>query len=148
MPEVVPAGNALAIPASPDDVDVMARTIWGEARSEPIEGRTAVAWVIRNRAASGFAGMLSGKDGAVAHVCQAAYQFSCWLESDPNRAKIDALVRDDYADDYDLAQDVLEGIVPDPTGGAVNYYSPSIAAPYWTSSMKFVGRFGSQLFYK
>ena len=148
MADAVPAGNALATPASPDDIDVMARTLWGECRGETQEGRTAVAWVIRNRATSGFAGDLVGKEGAVTHVCKAPFQFSCWLESDPNRAKIDALVRDEYAGEYDLAQDVIDGIVPDPTKGAVNYYSPFIPAPYWVASMTFAGQFGRQLFYR
>lgn len=145
--------NSLAMVASPDEIEVMAKTIWGEARSETQEGRTAVAWVIRNRAASrAFAATLVGAEGAVEHVCMAPWQFSCWLSSDPNRAKIDALTRDEYADEYDLAFDVLGGAIPDPTSGAVNYYSPRGMAgglpPYWAASMTFVGVFGTQRFYR
>ena len=153
MPDQVSAHNTLAIPASPDDIDVMARTLWGECRGETQEGRTAVAWVIRNRATSqSFAATLAGQEGAVAHVCKAPWQFSCWLSSDPNRAKIDALILDEYADEHDLASDVIDGIVADPTRGAVNYYSPAGMVdgkpPYWAASMTFVGQFGRQLFFR
>ena len=34
------------------DMDVAARTVYGEARGEPDEGKIAVAWVIRTRAAN------------------------------------------------------------------------------------------------
>lgn len=60
------------------DVVTLARTLWGEARGEPIEGQVAVAWVIRNRAdGARFAGQLLGREGAVAHVCLTLWQFSC-----------------------------------------------------------------------
>lgn len=31
------------------DIDVLARTIWGEARGEGLGGQIAVGWCIRNR---------------------------------------------------------------------------------------------------
>lgn len=31
------------------DIDVLARTIWGEARGEGLAGQIAVGWCIRNR---------------------------------------------------------------------------------------------------
>jgi len=137
------------IPCDQNDLEIMAKTVWGEARGETEEGRTAVAWTIRNRAQThGWAGTLMGQVGAVAHVCLQPWQFSCWLESDPNRSKIDALTLDQYAGEYGLAVDVLRGVVPDPTHGATNYYEPTIAPPYWVDRMTYCGRFGTQLFYK
>jgi hypothetical protein len=35
-----------------DELRAMAATIWGEARGEPLDGKVAVGWVIRNRAAN------------------------------------------------------------------------------------------------
>ena len=34
-----------------NDLDIMALTVWAEARGEPVDGQRAVAWVLRNRAA-------------------------------------------------------------------------------------------------
>ena len=33
-----------------EDIKIMAKTMWGEARGESEEGKIGVAWVIRNRA--------------------------------------------------------------------------------------------------
>src|SRR5262245_20911607 len=66
-----------------DDLDVMARPVWGEARGEPLDGKTAVAWVIKNRADHpGWWGH------GIAGVCRQPWQFSCWNPDDPNRAKL------------------------------------------------------------
>ena len=35
------------------DRDILARTLWGEARGESLVGRIAVAWTIRNRVNDG-----------------------------------------------------------------------------------------------
>lgn len=51
----------------------LAATLWGEARSEPVQGIIAIANVIRNRAQKpGW----WGKD--ISSVCLAKDQFSCW----------------------------------------------------------------------
>ena len=57
------------------DTHTVALTLYAEARGEPIEGRIAVANVIRNRvrlqkARYGF---------SPKQVCLKAHQFSCWL---------------------------------------------------------------------
>lgn len=57
------------------DLQTLALTLYGEARSEPIEGRIAIANVIRNRVSASrpsFGLSLKG-------VCLKAWQFSCWL---------------------------------------------------------------------
>jgi N-acetylmuramoyl-L-alanine amidase len=57
-------------------LEVVAATIYGEARGERIEGRVAVGCVIRNRVKA----RRYGKDYPA--VCLAPYQFSCWLHHD------------------------------------------------------------------
>lgn len=137
---------------STDDLDVLFRTTWAEARGEGLEGETAVAWVIRNRAErAGYAHDLLGAAGAVARVCKARWQFSCWNKDDPNLPKLLALRHEDAPDLYDLCQDILDGLVADPTGGADMYYAPQGmpggAAPYWASSCKQVAVIGHQIFF-
>lgn len=59
--------------ATARDVDVMARTIYGEARGQHYNGQLAVGYVILNRVA------LKGWMGkTIAGVCQKKWQFSCW----------------------------------------------------------------------
>lgn len=139
------------------DVVTLARTLWGEARGEPLDGQIAVAWVIRNRAGRHrFAGSLLGQEGAVAQICRAPWQFSCWNEGDPNRAGL--LL---FGDDATLvvfrlvgvASKVLDGLIPDPTNGADHYHTidpPSWARawpPDWAASMRETARFGGHVFY-
>jgi len=117
-----------AVPYTPEDMDVMSRTLYGECRGEPHKGQIAVAWVIRNRLKrpKRFARTIAG-------ICKQSFQFSCWNSGDPNRAKLDALP----ANDATLLKlravciDVLGGFVEDPTDGAQFYYATSIPAPAW-----------------
>lgn len=69
------------------DLNVLALTVWAEARGEPSEGIKGVIWVIRNRwehprwwsKAPGI-----DEDDTLAAVCRAPRQFSCWNTNDPN----------------------------------------------------------------
>ena len=66
------------------DRDILARTLWGEARGESLAGQIAVAWTIRNRVNDGKDKSWWGE--GYAGVCQKPYQFSCWNRNDPNFA--------------------------------------------------------------
>ena len=56
----------------PPDLTVAA-TVWGEARSQGLDGMAAVAWVILNRTKRPDRWAASMKD-----VCLQPHQFSCW----------------------------------------------------------------------
>jgi N-acetylmuramoyl-L-alanine amidase len=99
------------------DADVLARTLWGEARGEPEAGQVAVAHVIRNRAVA------RGTSATI--ECQRPAQFSCWwdaqaprLRSLPERepaayAKFLALAKRAWAMDEDTVK------------GSRHYYAPA-----------------------
>jgi len=71
-------------------VEVLAKTIYGEARGQAVLDRLAVGAVIRERALRpGWWGR--GFEG----VCLAPYQFSCWNEGDPNREAIEKAEQED-----------------------------------------------------
>lgn len=153
MSETPPTTNP-EIPHDYADIDTLAKTLWGEARGEPDQGKVAVAWVIRNRASRPrFAGPLLGKEGAAAQVCRAPYQFSCWNEDDPNRPYLMTLDPSHYTLERTIAEGVLTGTLSDPTQGADHYHT--IAAPGWapawppgwSRSMKEVARWGGHVFY-
>lgn len=130
-----------------------ARTLWQEARGEPLEGQKAVAHVITNRLRSGRWGH------SLAEVCLSYAQFSGWRKppSDPNFAPACRLQDSDkrltaYAA---LIQAALDG-EQDPTHGATHYHARSIIPPPWVNGdidkkippAVFCGQYGTQMFYK
>jgi spore germination cell wall hydrolase CwlJ-like protein len=115
-----------AIPLSVSEVDAWARTVWGEARNQGVDGMAAVAWVILNRAQAHHQGAQT-----ITQVCHAPLQFSCWNLDDPNRKLLDAVDFNDpqFLDAFAICLSILEGHVPDPTGGARWYHT--VATPAW-----------------
>jgi hypothetical protein len=62
------------------DVQILALTLFGEARSEPVEGIVAVGCVIRNRVTADLGGDRKRDWWGEGYrgVCLAPYQFSMW----------------------------------------------------------------------
>jgi spore germination cell wall hydrolase CwlJ-like protein len=137
-----------------EDVLALARTLWGECRGEPREGQIAVAWVIRNRVEN--PGWWSRQrdgipDDTIEAVCLDRNQFSCWWDKQASRVR--TRTREQIGELYQLAYDVLDDQISDPTEGADHYHTilrPEYARkwpPTWAE--KRIGkRFGSHLFYK
>lgn len=81
-------------------VEILARTLWGEARGEGVIGMEAVAWVVLNRrtVARQEARRQIQRFGhlrkrywwgdTILKICRKPYQFSCWNMDDPNMAKM------------------------------------------------------------
>jgi spore germination cell wall hydrolase CwlJ-like protein len=131
------------------DIDICARTLYGEARGEFKDNGPAaliaVANVIMNRY------QRVGKYGkTIADVCLKPSQFSCWNQNDPNRALIQ---------DHQLATDplfnmclvvsrkVIEGLWPDLTRDSDHYHTTA-CLPYWARKGKVQLRLGNHVFYK
>lgn len=104
-------------PHSERDLDIMARTLWGEARGEGYRGMKAVANVIMNRYAS------NNWPDNVADVCLQPFQFSAWLDSDPNKALMERVTTDnpDFRTALGIARLALTRQLADITGGADHY---------------------------
>ena len=113
----------------PTTADLLARTLWGEARSEGVAGMQAVASVILHRAAHpGW----WGHD--VASVIMAPWQFSCWLAEPVG--ELHALRMLTSADAYfrqakAVAADALAGKLIDRTHGANSYANLALCNPAW-----------------
>jgi N-acetylmuramoyl-L-alanine amidase len=112
------------------DIDVMARTMWAEARGDGPPGMTAVAAVIMNRLRS----PLHTRYGrTVAGVCKRRKQFSCWNPALPDyqataadQAVYQALLAvnssdPDFRTALQIATEAVQGDLEDPTRGALNY---------------------------
>jgi len=147
-------GDSVAIeppaPGGPRDavVDTLARTLWGEARGEPVRGIEAVAAVIVNRVrlARARGGFWWG-DNVVA-VCRKPFQFSCWNKDDPNRPKLPAVTEADpaFAVCLRIARRAVSGALPDPTGGCTHYHSRRVH-PAWARDAVPRVEIGTHLFY-
>lgn len=131
------------------DVDILARTIYGEARGEDRVGQLCVGWVVKNRATRRYRGE------GIAQCCQARMQFSCWNAGDPN---YDKLLRTDLSDPvfreaFRNALSVLEGDL-DPTNGSTHYCTvekpknASMWPPAWAKGHAPVVIIGRHAFYK
>lgn len=116
----VPSPPQLPSSYTPQDRDVMIRTIIGEAAGEGPEGMAAVALVIRNRMAD------SRYPDTPGGVSLQAGQFSAWNTDGSGNDLVERY--GPGSDTYDkaalIADMVMGGQVPDFTKGAVNYYSP------------------------
>ncbi len=129
------------------DLEIMARTIFGEARSEGILGMEAVAAVIMNR-------YLDQRwPESLAEVCQQPNQFSCWNSNDVNRRHIVAVA---FADEnfrkaYAIAAATIAGLVEDRTGGANHHLNPRLVSrakwPTWAKDELKTVSIGNHDFY-
>lgn len=130
-----------------NELDILARTLWGEARGEGLAGMIAVGHVIQNRAKRPA---WWGKD--IISVCQKPWQFSCWNRDDPNYQFLSGLKpipSAEFEKARQAASSVLEGKQIDPTGGATHYYAKSMKTPpRWTKGAKPTVTIGNHRFFK
>jgi len=131
------------------EVDVMARTLWGEARGEGSAGMQAVACVILNRVGTArhFGGYWWGSD--IIQVCRKPYQFSCWNTSDPGYRKVISVTDENihFATAKRIARRAILGFITDPTYGADHYHAKSVS-PDWAAGKRPTTIIGQHIFYK
>lgn len=135
------------------EVEVLARTIFGEARDQGLDGMEAVAYVVLNRL------RVSERLGAywwgntIEEICLKPYQFSCWNYDDPNREKL-LKVNDDsstFLMAMEIAQDAIGGaLIFDLTNGATHYYNPSVVqfSPDWSMGERPTAKIGNHVFFR
>jgi N-acetylmuramoyl-L-alanine amidase len=138
----------------PNDLDVCAKTVWGESRGEDFLGKVAVAWVIRNRAERAIRfRAISGKnhalfgDGSVTSACKRPNQFSCWNSGDPNACHLEkAPTKADFAECMKAVVLVMAGEIDDPTKGCCHYCVKTLH-PHWAKGRKPFVVIGQHAFY-
>lgn len=116
------------------DVDIMVRTVIGEAANEPDEGKIAVAWVIMTRAAqnvSWYGGnnvanvamhkTVAMREGRVRTV----WQFEPWMS---RRVYLWTISKHSrlYLHTKRLVEGCINGTYADPTNGATHFLEPEI----------------------
>lgn len=140
------------------DAQTLGLTLWGEARGEEIEGRIAIACVIRNRM----------KDkrwpDTLKDVCLQKSQFSCWSTSggaQNYRALMqvaERLLADGPAagdgilkESLWVADGIGAGVVRDRTSGSTNYITRNLwetARPKWIGNVTPNCLIGRHAFFK
>jgi N-acetylmuramoyl-L-alanine amidase len=130
------------------DLQALILTLLGEARGEPIEGKIAVAMVIRNRVLSKYGGAQTYAD-----VCLAKAQFSAWTEEAAQMHQADIELSGGHADPTlaiceEIARATITGTLADNTGGANHYLTTALlksTPPNWAKGV--TGReIGAQTF--
>ena len=129
--------------------DVLARTLWGEARGERDASLAmkAVANVVLNRRRKNT---WWGK--TITEVCRKPWQFSCWNAGDPNLSKLLRVESSDrqFAIALGIARQAVSGdLGSDPTQGATHYYADSLhTVPTWARGRSPCALIGRHRFYR
>jgi len=125
-------------------IDLVARTVWGEARTLSLRAMEAVAAVVVNRFRA--AGCRYG--ATVAAVCLAPGAFACWAPSHPDREAVLTAAPGDPVFDLcrRIARRALGGGLADPTGGAVRWHDVG-EMPAWAIGRVPLARIGDRLFH-
>ena len=126
------------------EVEILALTVYGEARGETYLGQLAVAHTILNRVKNP-----AWWGSTIAGVCLKPKQFSCW--DDPNRVHIMRASLDDQALRSCLraAISAMDNIEKDLTGGADHYHVTNMPVmPGWRDTSKITVEVGRHTFYK
>ena len=129
---LLPLGFKPQVQHSFSAIDILARTIFGEARSEPMNGMIGVAAVIANRTHAQRARW--GR--TVEEVCKMPKQFSCWNTpvTEPDKANQKALLEVGpetpvFTQCVNIARKTLSGEIVDPTLGANHYFNAAVVMP-------------------
>ena len=145
-----------------DDIDriILARALFGEARDTfvPDMVRVAIGWTIRNRV--GDSRWPSTYHGVITEPSQ----YSSFNNDDQNRPYVEnplhsslEIDREAWKNAYEVAEEIINNKIKDPTQGANHYYDDSINVPKWaedetpTYSISYKNKFelnSSIFFYK
>jgi len=117
---------------------LIARTIYGEARGEPVEGKIAAGYVMynRNHDKLGWNDILDPK------------QFSCFNYGDPNLDNIMLVTIDDkvFQECVEVAFGIIWKKIPNPMNGATHYYNHAIVGRDPWPTLKTLGQIGKHTF--
>lgn len=114
----------------------LAHAIYHESRGESINGQIAVAHVIKNRVKS------NRYPDSYCGVAYQPHQFTDIKKTKPNYNS------ESWEIAVEIAGFVYIGFIDDNTKGSTHYYAHKKVKPYWSKSLKLVGRIGDHTFMK
>ncbi|GAA0374189.1 spore cortex-lytic enzyme [Bacillus horti] len=113
-----------------DEIEMLAKVVYGEARGEPFEGKVAVAAVVLNRIAAG---------GFPDTVKEVIFQPRAFTAVDDGQYYMTP-----DRDAYRAVYNAIQGW--DPSGGALYYFNPQTATSSWIWSRTQMGQIGKHVF--
>jgi spore germination cell wall hydrolase CwlJ-like protein len=123
------------------DLQIVARTLDGEAGNQGYAGQQGVANVIQNRIVLVWQGETTARG-----VCLHRLQFDCWSPGvDRNRIMASGYIPPSQC--LLIARTALNGTLTDITQGATHYFDDSIEPPIWAAPARFTVKIGSLNFY-
>jgi len=123
------------------DKVLMARMLYGEARSCSRNERIAVGYSVINRVNDGK----RWNGGDVRSVILKPKQYSCFNQGDPNLEKIKNPDMRFFYDCLISAGAVLDGRYSQLNKGQTHYFNPKHANPSWKAEMKRIGKIGGSV---
>lgn len=144
----VPRSKSLRPAVEEGAVEILARTIYGEARGEPVRAKEAMANVVMNRVRRGRRPGGYWWGDTVATVCYRPGQFPCWDEGSRNRQKIQSVTKENrvFASCLRIARRAVAGTLEDITFGSTHYHAKSVNPP-WSCRRGARVEIGKFLFY-
>ncbi|CAA7619524.1 putative Cell wall hydrolyse [Magnetospirillum sp. LM-5] len=132
-------------PPPGSSLDVLARTLWGETRSESLRAKEALAALVVNRLRHAEA--MGGRywwGNSINEICRRPGQFPCW--SKPCRLLTVTMEDRAFRVAVRTARRAMAGILADPTGGATHWHRQTELPP-WTRGRFPMAEIGPFLFY-
>lgn len=132
-----------------EEIDILARTIYAEARGEyktvGISGLIAIVNIVMNRLKHP---KIFGN--SVRDICLKPYQFSCWLKDDPNYSVLQNVTQDDalFKICVTVAKEGIDQKYPDLTHTSDHYHYFTASIPYWAKHHTPKVIIGRHLFYQ
>lgn len=137
------------------DTEVLALTLWGETRSESLDGIAAVGCVVRNRVADH--GKRFGQ--SFRDVCLKPWQFSCWWEDGANTRAVRATAEQlaagnapaQLGESLWIATGIIDRAIRDRTRGATHYLTVELLRlqpPRWVGHMTHCVTIGAHAFFR
>jgi len=158
QPTGLPQIDAIVVKGQPVDMDILARTIWGEARNQGYAGMTAVANVIINRAKISArtpdqadwwgetVGEICTKRTKDAKTGKLVWQFSMWGDQNGVLAMQVTPADATFRVAQEIALRALTGLLADLTNGATNYHTTAVSPP-WANPARRTAQIGAHIFY-
>ena len=141
------SGNTFADPTTTSEINCLALNIYHEARSEPVEGMFAVAFVTRNRVLdkrypNTYCGVVWEKRWSKKKN-RYVPQFTWTLDGKPDKPK--------ESNAWKLSQMIAKAVylynLKSNVSGSLNYHATYVS-PVWAKRMDVLALYGNHVFYK
>lgn len=131
----------------PEEAYCLALNVYQEARGEPLEGKVAVANVVKNRVESSnypnsYCEVVQQRRG---NICQ--FSWYCDAYEHPVFYSMELPDAHAFKTAVEISLKTMDNIILDNTEGSTHFHATYVD-PYWNKSLVRVAQFGNHIFYK